>query len=88
VPVDYSVFERFCKVPTWDTSHPLDQKRFYDALSSVVKKKDFSSGQMADYIKQNHSNPIWPKTPEALDARISDLRNRAEVIKEYFSYLG
>ncbi len=87
MPADYSIFDAFCKCPTWDTSHALDEERFFRALSMVVKKKDFSPKQMAEYLSCNHSEPIWPKAPEALESRISNLTMRAEIIQQYFSYI-
>lgn len=58
----YEVFDRFCKVPTWDTPHALDEERFRAALSEVVHLAGFSPAEMGRYIKLNHVEPIWPKT--------------------------
>jgi hypothetical protein len=81
--IDYSVFDSFCKVPTWNTSHALDERRFNDALSKVVHDKDFSPEAMGDYIRNIHSNPIWPKESEELQNVISQLISNAWTIKNY-----
>jgi hypothetical protein len=83
----YQVFDKFCKVPTWDSPHPLDLGRFRNALSEVVHRTDFSSEAMGLYIEQNYVQPIWPKDPaelrlvidrlvEEADAAVQKLRTR------------
>lgn len=81
--VDYPVFEKFCKTPTWDTTHALDEGRFNDALHEVVMDPDFSPEAMGEYIRQNHSSPIWPKTPEQIDQVIKRLVGDAWVVKNF-----
>lgn len=70
-------FDRFCKVPTWDTPHALDEERFRTALSEVVHLAGFSPAEMGRYIKLNHVEPIWPKTAAQLDIVIDRLVNYA-----------
>lgn len=74
----YDVFDSFCKIPTWDTSHPLDVDRFRAALSEVIHHPDFSPEAMGDYIRANHAEPIWPKSPAQLARVISGLVSEAE----------
>ncbi len=81
--IDYSVFDTFCKVPTWHTSHPMDQKRFHSALKQVVRESSFSPEMMGDYIRQNHAEPMWPKESEELQLVISDLVSKAWAVKDY-----
>lgn len=69
----YEVFDSFCKLPTWDTSHALDDRRFRTALSEVVHFPDFSPEDMGGYIQSNHAEPIWPKTAVQLDMVIDRL---------------
>lgn len=83
--LDYSVFDSFCKTPTWDTTHPLDQRRFNNALDEVVIDRDFSPEVMGEYIRQNHSSPIWPKTPEHINQVIKQLVADAWVVKNFCS---
>lgn len=70
----YEVFDRFCKVPTWDTPHALDEERFRAALSEVVHLAGFSPAEMGRYIKLNHVEPIWPKTVAQLELTIARKR--------------
>lgn len=73
----YEVFDSFCKLPTWDTSHALDERRFRAALSEVVHLPDFSPEEMGRYIQLNHAEPIWPKTAAQLDTVIDRLMEYA-----------
>lgn len=73
----YEVFDNFCKVPTWDTAHPLDDKRFKAALNEVVGRAGFSPREMGRYIQSNHADPIWPKTDAQLRAAIEMLVEQA-----------
>lgn len=75
----YEVFDSFCKIPTWDTSHALDEGRFRTALSEVVHLADFSPEEMGRYIQVNHAEPIWPKTAAQLDKVIDRLVEYATV---------
>lgn len=78
----YEVFDSFCKLPTWDTSHPLDKRRFRNALNEVVHLPDFSPEEMCRYIQLNRAEPIWPKTAAQLDAVIDELRQCAKEEQE------
>lgn len=69
----YDVFDTFCKVPTWDTSHAFDEGRFSAALSEVVHLPDFSPEEMGRYIQLNHAEPIWPKSAAQLNQVIDRL---------------
>lgn len=75
----YEVFDNFCKVPTWDTSHALDEGRFRAALGEVVHLADFSPEEMGCYIQLNHAEPIWPKTGPQLEKVINRLVEYAAV---------
>lgn len=75
----YEVFDSFCKIPTWNTSHPLDVDRFRAALAEVVHEPDFSPEAMGDYIRANHAEPMWPKSPAHFDRVISGLVSDAAI---------
>lgn len=86
----YRVFDDFCKIPTWDTSHPADQERFRRALCEVVSHPDFSPEMMGSYIEEHHAEPIWPKEPATLklviarlveEARTEMLRRRSDAVR-------
>lgn len=82
---DYSVFDSFCKIPTWDTPHALDEQRFYLALKQVIDDSTFSPEEMGDYIRQNHASPIWPKSSENLEAVIERLVANAWAVKSFMA---
>jgi hypothetical protein len=82
----YEVFDSFCKIPTWDTSHALDEGRFRDALSEVVHLTDFSPKEMGRYIQMNHAEPIWPKTAGQLNEVIDRLVEYATVEQNRIRY--
>lgn len=73
----YEVFNSFCKIPTWETGHPLDVDRFRAALSEVVHLPGFSPEVMGDYIQANHVEPIWPKSDAHLKQVILGLIEEA-----------
>lgn len=75
----YDVFDSFCKVPTWDTPHALDEGRFREALAEVVRRPDFSPEEMGRYIRLNRADPIWPKTEAQLDEIVDRLVGYATI---------
>jgi hypothetical protein len=78
----YEVFDSFCKMPTWDTSHPLDVDRFRAALAEVIHHTDFSPEAMGEYIRANHAEPIWPKSEMKLEQVIFSLIREARTKQE------
>jgi hypothetical protein len=46
----YEVFNSFIDNDTWDSCHPLDEQRFYQALDQVVRKGQFSPEEMGNYL--------------------------------------
>lgn len=73
----YEIFDSFCLVPTWDTSHPADRQRFRAALDQVILRPDFSPETMGEYIEQHHAEPIWPKDSVKLRIVIDGLVDQA-----------
>lgn len=47
----YRAFDKFLRVDTWHTTHPLDDERFHQALNEVVRLKGFHPSDMADYFR-------------------------------------
>lgn len=78
--ISYSAMDAFCKVPTWDTGHPLDQRRFVDALLKIVDHPEFHPGEMIEYIRNNHSKPMWPKDEDELNEVLADLEQQAYAV--------
>lgn len=73
----YEVFDRFCRIPTWETLHGHDERRFEEALAEVVHEPLFSPDAMGDYIRRNHTEPMWPKSDAHIEAVIGRLVARA-----------
>lgn len=73
----YDIFGDFCRRPTWDTSHPSDLKIFRSALREAVRQPGFSPDEMGDYLRQNHAEPIWPRSKTDLDKVIQGLVREA-----------
>ncbi len=73
----YEVFDRFCRVHTWETMHGHDERRFEEALAEVVHDPLFSPDAMGDHIRRNHAEPIWPKSEAHIEAVIGRLVARA-----------
>ncbi|MCH4151418.1 MAG: hypothetical protein LKF30_05655 [Sphingobium sp.] len=73
----YSVFDQFCRRPTWDTFHPSDLKKFKAALEFAAQHPKFSPEEMGEYIRQNHTQPMWPKSSEQIGLVITRLVREA-----------
>jgi len=69
----YSVFDSFCTIPSWDTAHARDERRFDAALAQVVDDPSFCPHAMGDYILANHALPVWPKSHRHTQAAIDRL---------------
>lgn len=37
---DFSALDSWLKVPTWDSLHPKDDERFYQAVYSMIRSND------------------------------------------------
>jgi hypothetical protein len=54
----YQVFDGFLAMDTWHTRHALDERRFFEALSSVVKDSNFDPEKMGEYFRQKTRSTI------------------------------
>ena len=48
----YEALDAFLDVHTWDSGHPLDRRRFYNALRPIVSRPEFNAEQMREYISR------------------------------------
>jgi hypothetical protein len=78
--VDYTVFDRFLRVDTWQSSHPLDDKRFFLCLHKVVEDPDFSAEAMGDYMRGAKGVDSYE---HYLAQRIRDLVGKAWAVRDY-----
>lgn len=84
----YEAISSWASVSTWYTSHPLDERRFNEAIANLVntvgsniQREDFEAALM------NHANGTSPTlgSPSAWDEYVSDFTDKAMVIIEYES---
>ena len=82
----YEIIKSWAGVSTWYTSHPLDQKRFYQAMSKLV----FELGSRIDIEdfekalrKHANSNPAILGQPSNWDEIINSFVLKAEIILSY-----
>lgn len=59
----YEAFDDWLTVPTWSTSHALDERRFDAALACVAFHRDFSISGLRTYIESSGkaAPDIWGK---------------------------
>jgi len=80
--MNYSVFDEFCRRPTWNTGHKSDLLVFSAALRVANRQPDFSPAEMVEYIRKNGSDGIWPISDTKLNLVLSDLCHRAQAAKK------
>lgn len=77
----YKVFDDFLATPTWANSHPLDDSRFFNALSKIVENPDFDADAMGDYFRARSAAPSGGDK-KRIDERIASLVTRARKVRE------
>jgi hypothetical protein len=75
------VFDDFLATPTWVSSHPLDDSRFFHALSAVVEHPDFDADAMGNYFRER-SAARSAGDKALIDERIASLVTRARKVQE------
>lgn len=72
----YEAMDNYLKVETWHTSHPLDDERFYKALSTIVREPKFSAEAMGEYMREktgvhgaNEDNEVFA---DVIDRRVTE----------------
>lgn len=81
--IDYSVLDSFCKIPTWNSGHTLDKRRFMRALDEIVRDPSFSAEAAGEYIRENNSTPVWGEDDGELDRTIRRLVADAHAVRDY-----
>ncbi len=57
--LDYSPIESYCKIPSWNTTHPHDDRRLAAALDELVAQPGFEIERLLAHIRANHAEPVW-----------------------------
>lgn len=78
------------KIPTWNTSHPLDEKRFHKALAAAFDEvgTDLEASAFEDVMAElaKESQPMWPA--KDLNAAVNKFAERAANIAAYLHDVG
>lgn len=81
----YEAFDKYLATDTWHTSHPMDDKRFYLALHTVVTNPDFNPDTMGEYFHQKkpQKDPLG-----AFEQAIADRVHDAWAVRDYLEALA
>lgn len=77
----YTVFDEFLSTPAWIKSHPLEDSRFFHALSKVVRRPDFDPEAMGIYFRTRCVIPSG-NDKAAISERIVSLVTRARQVQD------
>lgn len=79
----YDAMDSYLNVDTWHTSHPLDDERFYKALSKIVREPKFSAEEMSEYMRDK-AGVHGPNQDNEVFANVIDRRvTEAYAIREF-----
>lgn len=87
--MDSRIFELirpWAAIPTWYTSHPLDQKRFSKAMHALISElgPDLNMDDFEKALRQHaETNPAVLGNPEHWDDIIESYLLKAETISTY-----
>lgn len=72
----YDAMDNYLNIDSWHTSHPLDHKRFYKTLSTIVREPKFSAEKMGEYMRDktgvhgaNEDNEVFVNV---IDRRVTE----------------
>lgn len=80
--MNYVAFDPFLSRETWHTSHPLDDKVFFQCLHKVIDQPDFSPESMGDYIRAAKGVDSYE---HHFAQRVRDLVGKAWAVHEYLA---
>jgi hypothetical protein len=80
--MNYNTFDPFLSRDTWHTSHPRDDKGFFQCLRQVVDLPDFSPEAMGDYIRTAKGVDSYD---HHFAGRIRDLVGKAWAVRKYLA---
>ncbi len=83
----YEAFDKFLALDTWHTRHPSDQRRFYIALSSVIKDPQFNPDRLGEYIRKKKT-VSRDNQEDLLNIAIDGWVTSAWAVKDYLEANG
>ena len=76
----------FLNVDTWHTFHPLDEQRFYIALSKIISDPKFNVAKMADEIRaRGHKDGLMD---DVIERNVEHYENAAIAVDGYLQAIG
>ncbi len=82
----YDLMNSYIDVETWHSFHPMDSRRFYEALAQIVYADTFCPEEMGSYFTERlglaESDLNYQKYREAINVRVL----QAEAIKEFMNF--
>lgn len=79
----YEALDSYLRIDTWHTPHPLDSRRFFQALHKIVAEPGFSVEALRGYI-QTKVEPSNPAFAQAIERRVE----QAWAVREYLESTG
>lgn len=83
----YEAMDSFLRVDTWHTNHPLDEQRFFKALSAIVRHPDFNSDDMREYMR-SQKNITTHDGSNGFERVVDELALKASAVREYLKVTG
>jgi hypothetical protein len=82
----YQVLHRFLANPTWYTRHPVDEKRFFQALHLIVRDDAFNADAMGKYMFQETG--LSPDSDDTRARAIESYVGDAWAVRQYLEATG
>jgi hypothetical protein len=81
----YEAMDNFIAVDTWHSAQPSDQERFFKALASIVRNKNFSADELGSYLRNKLG--LDSNDHDSIHARASAVAgDDAWAIEEFLRY--
>ena len=83
----YQALDEFLRAETWTSFHPIDMERFYGGLNAIIRRADFSTEDMGEYIDQKYVE--WFGRPsDGTDRVVDRLVQIAYYVQRYMEVAG
>ena len=71
----YQAMDAFLRTPTWYTNRPVERRRFFEALNSIVRHPAFDADALADHIVHRVDNRRLNHIARQLAAEAQSVRD-------------